>query len=145
MNRTNNYNLCQWEAEDKIQRTDFNADNAKIDQALKNLEAVAAGKIDETALEPFPRMLTGSYVGTGVQNHTLHLEVKPKLLMVFGSRYQSFMVYGCTTASCMNYSNGYHISVTWSNEGRTVYWASGRDTETALNTLNETYTYFALC
>ena len=33
-NYTNNYNLCQWEASDKVLRTDFNADNAKIDAAL---------------------------------------------------------------------------------------------------------------
>ena len=33
-NYTPNYNLCQWEARDKVQRTDFNVDNAKIDAAL---------------------------------------------------------------------------------------------------------------
>ena len=35
MNRTSNYKLCQWEADDKVQRTDFNADNAKLDAAIK--------------------------------------------------------------------------------------------------------------
>ena len=34
MNRTNNYNLCQWEETDRVQRTDFNEDNVKIDAAL---------------------------------------------------------------------------------------------------------------
>ena len=48
MNRTQNYNLCQWEAADKIQRVDFNADNAKIDAALSGL---ASGKADAPALE----------------------------------------------------------------------------------------------
>ena len=33
-NYTTNYNLCQWEPTDQVQRTDFNADNAKIDAAL---------------------------------------------------------------------------------------------------------------
>ena len=33
-NHTTNYNLCQWEATDQVQRTDFNQDNAKIDAAL---------------------------------------------------------------------------------------------------------------
>ena len=33
-NYTENYNLCQWEAGDKVQRVDFNADNLKIDAAL---------------------------------------------------------------------------------------------------------------
>ena len=44
MNHTPNYALNQWEATDKIQRTDFNADNAKIDAALAGLQAVAAAK-----------------------------------------------------------------------------------------------------
>lgn len=38
MNHTSNYNLSQWDAEDKVLRTDFNADNAKIDAALAGLE-----------------------------------------------------------------------------------------------------------
>ena len=39
-NHTTNYQLCQWEAADKVLRTDFNQDNAKIDAALA---AIAAG------------------------------------------------------------------------------------------------------
>ena len=35
---TPNYNLSQWESEDKVLRTDFNEDNAKIDAALKALQ-----------------------------------------------------------------------------------------------------------
>ena len=31
---TSNYQLCQWEAGDKVLRTDFNGDNQKIDAAL---------------------------------------------------------------------------------------------------------------
>ena len=33
-NQTTNYQLNQWEPTDQVQRTDFNADNAKIDAAL---------------------------------------------------------------------------------------------------------------
>ena len=32
--RTTNYNLSQWEADDKVLRADFNADNLKLDAAL---------------------------------------------------------------------------------------------------------------
>lgn len=42
MNKTANYNLNQWDAEDKVQRADFNADNAKIDAALAGLSVQAA-------------------------------------------------------------------------------------------------------
>jgi len=36
-NYTPNYNLNQWEPDDRVLRTDFNADNAKIDAALNDL------------------------------------------------------------------------------------------------------------
>ena len=36
-NYTEHYDLCQWEATDQVQRVDFNADNAKVDAALKAL------------------------------------------------------------------------------------------------------------
>ena len=42
-NHTTNYDLNQWEASDKVLRTEFNSDNAKIDAALKaNADAIAA-------------------------------------------------------------------------------------------------------
>ena len=37
MNTTTNFQLCQWAPEDRILRTDFNADNAKVDSALQDL------------------------------------------------------------------------------------------------------------
>ena len=37
-NYTENFDLCQWEPTDPVIRTDFNADNAKIDAALAALE-----------------------------------------------------------------------------------------------------------
>ncbi len=37
MNKTTHYQLCQWDAEDRILRLDFNADNAALDTALKQL------------------------------------------------------------------------------------------------------------
>ena len=46
-NHTTNYGLCQWLATDQVLRTDFNADNAKIDTALAELES---GKADRSAL-----------------------------------------------------------------------------------------------
>ena len=42
-NHTTNYDLNQWEGTDKVLRTEFNADNSKIDAALKaNADAIAA-------------------------------------------------------------------------------------------------------
>ena len=42
-NYTENFNLCQWEPTDAVIRTDFNADNEKIDAALGNLSVIADG------------------------------------------------------------------------------------------------------
>ncbi len=39
-NYTTNYQLNQWEPTDQVLRTDFNADNAKIDAALKGLRDI---------------------------------------------------------------------------------------------------------
>ena len=43
MNKTSNYQLCQWDGDDRILRTDFNEDNAKIDTALKQQANSIAG------------------------------------------------------------------------------------------------------
>lgn len=37
MKQTENYQLNQWDGADRILRTDFNADNAKVDSALQDL------------------------------------------------------------------------------------------------------------
>ena len=57
-NYTEHYDLCQWEATDQVQRTDFNADNAKIDAALAEHEAALAARGNcQVYLYP--------YIGTG--------------------------------------------------------------------------------
>ena len=61
---TEHYGLSQWEASDKVERTDFNADNAAVDgalhalaqskaetAALSQLSGLVAQKADQTALE----------------------------------------------------------------------------------------------
>ena len=54
MQHTQNYQLSRWEKDDRIMMEDFNADNEKIDAALKaNADAVSAlevGKADTAAL-----------------------------------------------------------------------------------------------
>ena len=85
-NYTENYQLCQWEATDQVQRVEFNADNAKVDEALsalsgqvlqkaeqEDLEALenqVAQKADAAALTQvqtaIPKMVVGTYTGTGL-------------------------------------------------------------------------------
>lgn len=45
MQQTSNYQLNQWEGADRILRTDFNADNAKIDAAIAELREDLAAAV----------------------------------------------------------------------------------------------------
>jgi len=67
-NYTSNYGLCQWAASDKVLRTEFNADNAKIDAALaakasaSTVDALAAKvdtKADKSALDSLTTTVNG--------------------------------------------------------------------------------------
>ena len=49
-NQTTNYQLNQWEPTDAVQRVDFNADNAKVDTALKSLSDQVLQKANQSAL-----------------------------------------------------------------------------------------------
>ena len=49
-NQTTNYQLNQWEPTDAVQRVDFNADNAKVDAALKSLSDQVVQKANQSAL-----------------------------------------------------------------------------------------------
>ena len=75
MNRTNNYNLCQWEETDRVRRTDFNEDNAKIDAAL-------GGMVRRVAELEKSRFYTGSYVGNGASSRTISLPWAPSFMIL---------------------------------------------------------------
>ena len=75
-NHTTNYDLNQWEGTDKVLRTEFNADNAKIDAALKaNADAIALkadaadvtvlwSELEETKQKLGPQLLINNVVTT---------------------------------------------------------------------------------
>lgn len=48
---TENYNLCQWEGTDKVERLDFNADNASIEAALTAHDTQIAAVRSEAAAQ----------------------------------------------------------------------------------------------
>jgi len=73
-NHTKNYNLCQWEAEDQVLRTDFNGDNAKLDAALAAQAGALDTKADVSALEALSKMVS-ALSGT-VSGHTGSLSRK---------------------------------------------------------------------
>ena len=133
MTQTPNFHLNQWSPENYVRRTDFNADNAKIDAAL-----AAAGNC---------RIVTGSYTGTGesgmFHNATLTFEKRPLLVILMG--YYTMLIpgteeSGCSTPVCDG-GNSY-CGFSWS--GNTLSWSSSGGTDIQLNTKDKVYRYIAI-
>ena len=76
MNFTQHYQLYPWEALDKVQRTDFNADNAKIDAAMKAVDAKANTKADKSALSALSGRVAG--LEDSVKLHTIKTMTVPR-------------------------------------------------------------------
>ena len=90
--QTPNYNLNQWSKDDRVLMEDFNADNAKIDAAIKAVEAKADTKADASALAGAanritqleqPRFYIGGYTGDGNSSRTISLPWAPVLMILF--------------------------------------------------------------
>lgn len=142
---TSNYNLCQWEPEDKVLRTDFNADNAKIDAAIAAVDSritgVAGSKASAASLaelkstvEDLSATVSGqggalrkrgncqvaatSYTGDGQKTRTHSLGVKPALVFISGGA-QMTIGYGCTLT--YNHENSVSaVGVEWSGNSFTL-------------------------
>lgn len=95
-NHTPNYQLNQWEAKDKVLRTDFNADNAKIEIAMSRLSERASALEGRTSnLEGGaytilnPQVCFGAYTGSGTEKKTITLGFRPKLVLALRSTFQT--------------------------------------------------------
>ena len=76
--QTTNFQLCQWEADDEVLRTDFNADNLKIENALSAVKAVA-----DVAFTPENSpIVAGTYTGDGTASRIIYLGFTPKAVFV---------------------------------------------------------------
>ena len=78
---TQHYQLHQWEPEDHFLRTDFNTDFQKIDAALGGTCT----------------LVTGSYVGDGVEEREVSLGFAPTAVLLYnewGQTYKSPSYYG---------------------------------------------------
>ena len=147
MEQTSLYNLNQWVAEDRILREDFNADNAKIEAAIKGLEASTAQAL---AAAGNCKIMTGSYVGNGTYGasnpNTLTFQFKP--LFVFlntGSPSPSntiprnYILTHPSTPMGFNLNNMGNVS--WSDSS--VSWYNA-DATNQLSESNVTYWYIAI-
>ena len=113
-NKTTNYQLNQWEAEDKVLRTEFNQDNLKIDQALHGkadqealtaLQGLVAQKADSADLEELRgssvQIAAGAYTGDGAASRLISLPFTPKAVYLCDKR-------GRTYASGANLTSYYY-------------------------------------
>lgn len=70
-NHTEHYELNQWLATDQVLRTDFNADNAKLDAALHALAGQVAEKTDGEDLTALSETVAAMSAGMGNCNMEL--------------------------------------------------------------------------
>ena len=124
-NHTEHYELNQWLAADQVLRTDFNADNAKLDAALEDLESRKANQSALSALSSTMSALSanlsanltkitfGSYSGDNAASRTVSLGFTPKAVFLMESQGR-VLYYGGT--SLYYYGglaiNGYPVTCT---------------------------------
>ena len=77
MDHTQNYQLSRWAKDDRIMMEDFNADNEKIDAALKaNADAVSAlevGKVDTATFADLQAAVSALAANLGVHGHNCRI------------------------------------------------------------------------
>ena len=135
MEQTSKYGLSQWDAEDRILREDFNADNAKIEAALEAQAAAIANSGN-------CRIVQGSYVGKGTNGPnnaiTLTFNGKPMVLFVSGLLSMTALrgaAYGTTNSGAITIT-------TWRENS--VSWYSDQAADIQMNSSGKTYQYIAL-
>ena len=139
-NYTSNYGLCQWEANDKVLRSEFNGDNAKIDAAISAVDSRVDGKASTSALNSLKNTvsslsttITGqgntlgkkgncqvavtSYTGNGQNTRTHTFPKKPVMFFIIGNALM-FVGYGSTWA--MNHDGSFAINTAWSGSSVTL-------------------------
>jgi hypothetical protein len=162
MTKTENLQLPQWEATDYVQRNDFNAAFAALDEGYSTAMAAAAqvtaslgNKADvatvEAAVEALAaqhssdvaklgncRIVTGNYTGTGEfgKSHPVTLTFDaPLLLLILNSTIFS------KTAGGMINSNA-ALVLSWKEN--TISWYNSSSATTQFNASDTTYSYLAL-
>lgn len=144
-NKTANLKLNQWLATDAVLRSDFNADNQKID----------------TALSAMPRMVFGTYRGTGTSGEanprTLNFTFTPFLVIIVADK-DTNVPPGTVLINGQEYSSGLGshseflsdlgLKVTWGEQSVSWYCRSTENTNNnpvrQLNADGQLYHYFAI-
>lgn len=94
-NKTPNYQLSQWERDDRVLMEDFNADNTKIDGVLKTLATQVAGKAAQSIVNTLSSKVNKcgncaieilTYTGTGTFGENsptvINFSVRPDIFIL---------------------------------------------------------------
>ena len=164
MEQTANCHLSQWKGEDRILVEDFNADNAKVDAALK-----AEAEVRRTADEAETRARTAavsslsaalgkrgncqlyitSYVGDGKYGasfppRSITFPSQPQVVFISemeGLPY-AILIRGMKASRPNGYAQSTLVNAVW--EGNTFSWYSYHDVQSAMNQEGKTYYLAAL-
>ena len=150
-NHTSNYQLNQWEPTDQVLRSDFNADNAKVDAALAGL--ATTDQEHETKMTQLNQQLSlrgncqayfTTYMGTGENQASLTFPHKPTFFCIMDpSEYFSVIaLYGVTSVLSHATTNTRSIHIQWS--GNTVTWSSNDLFDYQCNQKDRAYPVLAL-
>ncbi len=116
MTNTANYNLPQWEASDRVKRSDFNAAMQSIDTALAGAAKIATGSYTGTGEygSAHPTTLTFGFAPKAIilWNFDVNAKMKAPMLLVAPYTEQVFAV---------DSASGYPIHVTWSGNSVSFY------------------------
>lgn len=133
LNQTSNYQLSQWDPEDRILRTDFNSDNAKIDAALEGLKSICNCQI-----------YYYTYTGTGTNGPlTFQFPYKPMFMAVQGGDAWLIGVYGAAHAHGTNWGSTLFPPLVWGDTTLTVGTAD-YDALQCCNSKNTVYSMVVL-
>ena len=154
MTKTTNYQLNQWAKSDRVMMDDFNADNAKIDAALKaNADAIAAETTARVAGDAALQSAVSAcgdcfveaktYTGNGTKGSSnairFTFDKTPQIVFITGYGTTAIGVRGCSSALSTD-SGGLRTS--WS--GKTVSWYHDNNYVSHMNNTGSTYTVIAL-
>lgn len=138
-NYTEHYALSQWEPGDKVQRTDFNADNAKIDAALASQAATLAGLTTAVPKLGNCQTYTANYIGATNGGKVTHIfPHKPCLVMIVDLDGGGFLVsFRDMKKSIQNHN------ATFAWDDNTVTWFCAGNSEIGMNYPNRHYQILA--
>ncbi len=163
-NVTANYGLNQWEAEDAVRRVDFNADNAKIDAALKDaadaLSEEVSARTAAVSAEISARMSavsslnyslsrrgncdvrTTSYTGDGSDSKTLSFSSSPKFVVIIGPQAAAFVSGTAGTSLVQDSARGTlpsDLTAAWNGPQVTLSLTHGSNVSALMNTSGAQY------